>query len=166
MANFVYHKDEENGSKKSTVVMGVGNLLLKDEGVGIHVVQALQDSPLLTNVPVKVIDGGTSPDVVHLLDGTDKLIVIDAVKGGGHPGSIYRFQANDVPMEANISTSLHQIGLLDTLNMMECIGSKPKDVVIIGVETKEIDWGLELSPELEQKIPQIIRVVLQELGRG
>ena len=146
--------------------MGVGNLLLKDEGVGIHVIQALQDSPLPINVPVKIIDGGTSPDVVHLLDGTDKLIVIDAVEGGGHPGSIYRFQANDVTMDANIFTSLHQIGLLDNLNMMECIGSKPKDVVIIGVETKEIDWGLELSPELEQKIPQIIRVVLQELRRG
>ena len=166
--SFVYHKTEEKVQKPAdimrTVVLGVGNVLLKDEGVGIHVIHGLQDRPLSTNVDV--IDGGTSPDVFYLLEEADKLIIIDAVVGGGAPGAVYRFQADDVTAEDSVFTSLHQMGLLESLTMMEHMGNKPKDVVIIGVEPKEVEWGLELSPELEQKMPQILSVVLQEIGRG
>jgi hydrogenase maturation protease len=94
----VYHKAE--GAQKPAnatrvAILGVGNILLKDEGVGIHVIHALQDNPLLTDAGVELIDGGTSPNVSYLLDGADRLIVIDAVEGGCEPGTIYRFRAKN-----------------------------------------------------------------------
>ncbi len=165
--SFVYCKDEEKSRKTAdtikTVVLGVGNVLLKDEGVGIHVIHALQDSPLLTNVGVEIIDGGTSPNVLHLLDGADRLVIIDAVEGGGEPGTIYRFRAGDVEQEGKCVLSMHEMGLLDDLEMMELMDGKRRDAIIIGVEPKEMGVGLELSSQLEQKIPQIVKLVLDEI---
>ncbi|MBA7617292.1 hypothetical protein ES703_24606 [subsurface metagenome] len=83
--------------------------------------------------------------------------------GGGEPGAVYRFRAEGITMEGNYTVSLHQIGLFESMGMMEYTGDKPKDTVIIGVEPKEIGWGLELSSELEQKLPQIVKVVLEEI---
>ncbi len=165
--SFVYHKDEEKAQKPAdttrVAILGVGNILLKDEGVGIHVIHALQDSPLLTDAGVEIIDGGTSPNVLYLLDGADRLIVIDAVEGGGEPGTIYRFRAEDIEQEDKCVLSAHQMGLLEDLEVMEHMENKRKDVVIIGAEPKEMGWGLELSAELEQKIPQMVKVVLEEI---
>lgn len=162
--SFAYCKEEKAQKPadiKKIVILGVGNLLLKDEGVGIHVLRALKEAPLPTDVDLELIDGGTSPDVFYLLEGADKLIIIDAVAGGSDPGSIYRFRANDIAVEGKHILSIHQIGLLEGLKMMEHMESKRKDVVIIGVEPKEMGWGLELSSDLQQKIPQIVEVVLQ-----
>ncbi len=144
------------------VVIGVGNLLLKDEGIGVHTIKALQE----VNIPheVKVIDGGTSPDLIAYSEAGDKLIIIDAAKAGGKPGTIYRFQPHDLSSEAEGVRSAHELGVEQSLKMMRLIGNEPKEIVIIGVEPKEIDWGTELSAELQQKIPQIIEVVLREIG--
>ncbi len=165
--SFVYYKDEKKAKKPAdmtrVVILGVGNLLLKDEGVGIHVIHALQNSLLPTNVDLELIDGGTSPNFLYLLDGADKLIIIDAVEGGNEPGAIYRFRAGDIEQEGKCALSMHEIGLLDDLEMMEHMGGKRKDAIIIGVEPKEIGWGLELSSELEQKVPQMVKVVLDEI---
>lgn len=148
-----------------TVVIGVGNLLLKDEGVGIHVVQALQKTPLKGDGELMVIDGGTSPDIFHLLpESIDKLIVVDAVKGGSEPGSIYRFTPTDVAFSKGTITSVHQLGLVEGLRMMEFAEVSPKAIVIIGVEPKEIGWGLEISPELQEQVPRIIDLVKEEIG--
>jgi len=163
----VYHKAEEKAQKpadiKKIVILGMGNVLLKDEGVGIHIIHALQNSLLPINANLEIIDGGTSPNVLYLLDEADSLIIIDAVEGGSEPGTIYRFREGDVEQEGKCLLSMHQIGLLEDIEMMEYTGDRPKDTVIIGVEPKEIGWGLELSPELEQKIPQIVKVVLEEI---
>ena len=165
--SFVYHKDEEKAQKPAdaarVAILGAGNVLLKDEGVGIHVIHALQDGLLLTDMGVQIIDGGTSPNILHLLDGAEKLIIVDAVKGGGEPGTIYRFRESDIEQEGKCVLSVHQMSLLDDLEVMEHMEGKPKDAIIIGVEPKEIGWGLELSSELEQKVPQIVKIVLEEV---
>ena len=163
----MYLKDEVKIQKSAdtmrVVILGVGNILLKDEGIGIHAIRALQDGPLPTDIDLEIVDGGTSPNVLYLLDGADRLIVVDAVNGGGEPGTIYRFRPNDIELEGEGILSMHQIGLLEDLEMMECTGDRPKETVIIGVEPKEMGLGLELSLELEQKIPQIIKLVLEEI---
>ena len=163
----MYCKAEEKvqrpASIKKVVVMGMGNALLKDEGVGIHVIHALQNSPLPANIDLEIIDGGTSPDILHLMGEADKLIIIDAVRGGSNPGSVYKFKTNDITAEGKNSLSLHELSLLESLEMLECMGGSPQYPVIIGVEPKEIGWGLELSSELEQKVPQIINIVLDEI---
>ena len=148
---------------KRAAVVGIGNVLLGDEGVGVHVARAFGEVAQADNADIDVIDGGTSPDVFLLLDRVRKLILIDAVNGGGSPGSIYRFHPDDIVTEGKYTVSAHQIDLWDGLRMMELSGCKPDEVVIIGVEPKEISWGTELSPELRDKIPQIVKVVMSEI---
>ena len=149
-------------TKIRTVVVGVGNLLLRDEGIGVHIAHALQPIDILRNV--KIIDGGTSPDLPYYLKDTDKLVIVDAVKAGGKPGTVYRFHPHDVNIESERMVSVHELGLEQSLKMMRLMGGEPREIVIIGIEPKEIDWGTELSAELKQKIPEVINVVLNEIS--
>jgi len=141
-------------------VLGIGNVLLRDEGIGCHVVHALEGIPL---PEVKIIDGGTCPDVLQLLEDADKLVIVDAVKGGGTPGQIYRFHLEDITLEQKPFLSLHDMGLVDNLMLMQ-LWHSIGETIIIGVEPKELEWGLELSPELREKMPQIIDAILSELN--
>jgi hydrogenase maturation protease len=143
------------------VVIGVGNLLLKDEGIGIHVIQTLQEIELPPDVTL--IDGGTSPELWAYTRIGDKMIIIDAAKAGGKPGAVYRFRPEDIMAEKGILNSAHELGVIEALNLMTFAGNKPGDVVIIGIEPAEISPGLELSTVLRQKIPDIIKVVLKEI---
>jgi len=141
-------------------VLGIGNALLRDEGIGCHVTNALEGIPL---PDVKVIDGGTCPDLWQFIEDTDKLVIVDAVKGGGTPGQIYRFHLEDITLEQKPFLSLHDVGLVDSLMLMQ-LWHNISETVIIGVEPREISWGLELSPELREKMPQIIDAILAELN--
>ena len=132
---------------------------MKDEGVGCHVIHALEGIPLPN---IKVIDGGTCPNVLFPED-SDKLIVVDAAKGGGMPGEVYRFNLDDMALEQKSFLSLHDIGLVNNLLLMRLLHNIG-ETIIIGVEPKEIEWGLELSPELQEKVPQIVEMILAELN--
>ena len=148
-------------SRRITII-GAGNLLLKDEGIGIHTVKALQEMRLPPNV--RLIDGGTSPDLIAFSGDCDKLIIIDAAKAGGEPGTIYRFRPEDLAGNVNVLASAHELGVPENIAMMSLLGKKPAETLIIGIEPKEIDGGLELSALLEGKIPEIVRVVMKETG--
>jgi len=141
-------------------VLGIGNALLRDEGIGCHVAHALEEIPL---PDIKIIDGGTCPDVLQFVEDADKLVIVDAVKGGGTPGQIYRFHLEDITLEQKPFLSLHDVGLVDNLMLIQ-LWHNISEAVIIGVEPREINWGLELSPELQEKMPQIIDTILSELN--
>jgi len=145
------------------VVLGMGNMLLKDEGIGVHVAHALQGVSSPDNVELEVVDGGTLPDAPLSFEEVEKLVIVDAVQGGGKPGAIYRFRPEEIKLEDKVFTSLHQISVLENLWLMKQFSQKPKDVVIIGVEPEDMSWGLELSAKLQQRIPQIIKLVLEEV---
>ncbi|ADG81147.1 hydrogenase maturation protease [Thermincola potens JR] len=146
------------------VVLGVGNILLQDEGVGIHVIQALQKMSLPENVDV--IEGGTAGlELLPLIEDYSHMIVVDAVNAGEKPGTLFRFKPDDVTgFPGNIETSVHQLGLLEVLQMGKLIGKLP-DTVIIAVQPKSFDWGMELTPELQAKMPQIIDLVFKEIEK-
>jgi hydrogenase maturation protease len=153
------------------VVLGLGNMLLRDEGIGVHVAQQLLQQNLGDNV--EVIDGGTSSlDVLLLQEGPYKLVVVDAMKAGKEPGTIYksRFRAEQVEglrqafsKKEHSTLSLHQIGLLDALVVAQRTACAPDEVVIIGVEPNEIDGGLELTEPVSERMPEIINSVLEEI---
>lgn len=149
---------------KKTVVLGAGNELMKDEGVGVHAIRVLQAELPRLNTDVELIDSGTSPDLGHLVQGADKLIIIDAVMGGFEPGTIYRFNTDQMVSDTGVTTSLHQIGIIESLRMMELTGGRPIETVVIGVEPAEVDIGLELSQEIQTLMPKIIQTVLDEIG--
>jgi hydrogenase maturation protease len=151
------------GTPPRVVVIGVGNLLLKDEGIGIHALQALQETGLPPDV--KLVDGGTSPDLISYTRANDRLIIVDAAKAGGKPGTIYRFRPEDLAEEKDTLTSAHELGVVPNLKLMPLLGNRPAEILIIGIEPKETDFGTELSAELRQKLPEIVRVVLGEITR-
>jgi hydrogenase maturation protease len=141
-------------------ILGIGNALLKDEGIGCHVTNALSEIPL---PDVRIIDGGTCPDLWQFIEDTDKLVIVDAVKGGGTPGQIYRFHPDDITLEQKPLLSVQCMGFVDNLRLIR-FWHNISETVIIGVEPKEINWGLELSSELQCKMPQIIDIVVSELN--
>lgn len=152
------------GDPPKVAVIGMGNLLLKDEGVGIHVIQALEKASLEGCGEFMIVDGGTCTDILlQLPQGIEKLIIVDAVKGGGEPGSIYRFTPGDIAFELGTQTSVHQLGLAESLEMMAAARTEAPQVIILGIEPKEIDWGLEISAELQEQVPQMITLVKEEL---
>ncbi|MBW1895674.1 MAG: HyaD/HybD family hydrogenase maturation endopeptidase [Deltaproteobacteria bacterium] len=149
---------------KRIVVLGVGNLLLSDEGVGVHIANKLMDMALPPGV--RVIEGGTDGfRLMNVVVDTDRLVVVDAVKGGATPGSIYRFDIKDAPSSPEeYKTSVHQIGILEVIHLSELLGKTP-ETTIIGVEPKSLEMSMELSPEVEAKIPRVIELILEEIER-
>ena len=142
------------------LIVGIGNLLCCDEGIGVHVIQEMKHMKLPDHI--ELLDIGTSTmDLIGYLEGVKKLIVIDAMKAGGVPGTIYQCTPDDLLPEEEGPISLHEIGLLETLNMAKKMGMEIH-TVIIGVEPKIFEWGMELSEEVENKIPAIIEAVLKE----
>ncbi len=148
--------------KIKTVVLGVGNLLLSDEGVGVHVVKKLSEMTLPAEV--EVVEGGVEGlGLINVVIGADRLIVIDAVKGGGPPGSIYRFEPDDLTAPTDeYKMSVHEIGVLEVIRLSGLLGRTPR-TSIFGVEPKSIEMGMELSPEIRTKVPKVIELVLNEL---
>jgi len=147
--------------RKKAVVIGIGNLILKDEGVGVHVVRELQQRDLPPGV--EVMDGGTATmDLLGVIQEAEKVVVVDALRGGGQPGTVYRVSPADLSCEAERTLSLHQVGLLEVLEIAQHLGGHG-EVVIIGVEPKEISWGMELTPDVQAKVPEIVEAVLNEL---
>lgn len=141
--------------------MGIGNLLLRDEGVGVHVVRILEGMSLPEGV--EVAEGGTLGfDLLGYFEGVEKLVVVDALKGGGEPGSIYRVKPEHLKASKDRPLSLHQLGFLEVWEMARLLGFEP-EVVIIGVEPKDLSWGMELSPEVKSKLQKVVEVVLEEV---
>lgn len=144
------------------LILGIGNLILKDEGIGVHVVRALEAQSLPSHV--ELIDGGTATlDLLSPFCDRERIIVIDALKANGEPGTIYRCLPEDLMEISDRPLSLHQVGLLDVLSMARQLGGNPA-VVIIGVEPKEISWGLELTEEVQAVVPKVVEAVKQEIN--
>jgi len=156
---------ETTDHSPQTVLIGFGNILMKDDGIGVHIIRKFASMSRESAPEYVLIDGGTCPDILfHLPEEIAKLIVVDAVKGGGEPGDIYRFSPTDIEFKKTSIISLHQLGLEESLKMMELLGKSPKSTIMIGVEPDEIAWGLQVSPRLEKKIPQIIHLLEQEIA--
>ena len=160
--NATNSKGGDKVSPLKIVILGVGNLLLSDEGVGVHVANELVKLELPPGVTV--VEGGTDGfRLINVITEADRLIVVDAVKGGGAPGSIYRFDINEVQnCPSGFKTSVHQIGILEVINLSGLIGKTPQTTVI-GIEPESLEMGMELSPEIKSKIPRIIELIWDEL---
>lgn len=155
-----------NGNNdKQITVMGVGNALLTDEGVGIRVVQELiarYDFP----DNVRLVDGGVlGLSLTGVMMEADQVIIIDAVRGGDEPGTIYRFTWEAKPSHIKYKDSLHQIDLKETMGTLPLIGEAPQ-VLVVGVEYENIfDWGTKLTPKVEAAVPALVELVIAELGK-
>jgi hydrogenase maturation protease len=166
-----------------TAVIGVGNVLMGDEGIGVKAIEALQDRDLPPGT--ELFDGGTA---FHALTGEladfDKLIIVDAVNGGQPVGTVYRLALEEVLEGARgnkatsdrYSLSLHDVGVIEAL-MLEKLtertssarrpanGLSSAEIVIIGIEPARVELSMELSPTLSERLPALVQTVLGELRR-
>lgn len=150
------------------MVLGVGNILLKDEGFGVHTIWELEKRRHELNLPqdVEIIDGGTlGLDLLHFIENKDRLIVVDIINAGASPGTIFRFKPQDIQTLNVKKLSFHQVTLFDVLTMAEGMGKAPKETIIIAVQPKEIGWGMEVTEELKKKIPKVIELVVKEVNK-
>ncbi len=132
------------------VVLGLGNLLLRDDGVGVHAVRAFLE---VCPANVLAVDVGTAVlRAEHLIESPALLIVFDALRAGGAPGSVYATDASGVRAEG-IRHSLHQVDLLE---MLRTLRSRAPEVLILGAEPKVIDYGCELSASVRAAVPVMI----------
>ncbi len=147
------------------VIIGVGNLLLMDEGIGIHVINELEKQKLPQNV--EIYDGGTGGfKLIDLMHGAKRVIFIDAVETGKAPGTITTFKSKDVrSIYPKKKYSLHDTDLLEVIKMVELLGNPP-EIEIVGVQPKTINYGTTLSKELRDAIPDIINTVLSRIEEG
>ncbi len=157
---------ERRGDAPMIGILGIGNILIRDEGFGVHCVQRLQE---LYQVPdsVAVLDGGTAGIMLApFIESVDLLYVIDTVNGSGEPGTIHCFSDSDV-RAGNIQgrMSPHQLGLLEIFSLCQLRGEAPDLVELITVVPQDLSTGLGLSPVLEARIPEVIDMLLDRLAR-
>jgi hydrogenase maturation protease len=147
-----------------TLVLGVGNVLLGDEGVGIHAIRRFLEGSLPPHVDV--VDGGTAGvDLLGLIDGYGKVIIIDAVDAGEPAGSLFRFTPEDTPAgDTEAALSLHQTDVLEILRLGKYLGQDLPRVVIYGVQPETMDWNTSLSPAVEKQIEPLLDAVRRELS--
>lgn len=153
------YDDYEN----SIVVLGVGNILLTDEGLGVHVVEDLKANYTFTP-QISLIDGGTmGMELLTYMRGMKKILLIDAVNGGEAPGTIYEFPHRELEQYFTDHISVHEVGMQDILRIRAIQENPLEDAIVIGVEPESLDVGFEPSAPVQKALPEVKDRVLRVL---
>ncbi len=156
-----------SGAETRIGILGVGNLLLGDEGFGVHVVQRLQESHCCFPENVEILDGGTAGIMLApFMEDKDVLFVIDVVNLTDDPGTIHIYENKDV-RAGNIQTRMspHQVGLLEILDLCRLRGKAPARIEMITVVPADLSTRIGLSPELEETVDPVIDILLSRLAK-
>lgn len=147
---------------KRIMVMGIGNVLMQDDGVGVHVISKLEELDLPPQV--ELVDAGThSYDLLEYFSQVDICIVVDAMHAGGKPGTVYRVPLEELDMKPNPNIhSLHEISFAEAMYMLNLEGYHPQ-VLVYGVEPHTVDLGLELTPVVAEQLPLIVESIKQDI---
>jgi hydrogenase maturation protease len=149
--------------KAKISLIGLGNILLGDEGVGVHAVEALKrkyDFP----EEVRLLDGGTlGLDLLHLIEGMDGVLFVDAVDLKRDPGTIAVIEDEDLPSFLEPKLSLHHVGLSDLLFASTFMGTRPAKIVLVGIQPETMEIGLELSKTVQGRFDRLLEAVLEKL---
>ncbi len=144
-----------------TLILGVGNLLMSDDGVGVHAVRRLEARALPAGV--ELVDGGTCGlDLLQYFEDVDRLIVLDAANLGREAGAIVRLEGDDVPAFLALKVSPHEINLPELLFSAKLTGIYPRQVVVLGVQPATIETGVELSPPVAARVDVLVEQALAE----
>jgi len=143
----------------ATVVLGIGNLIRGDDGLGVHVARALTARGCPDGV--EVLDGGTAPlDALAAVGSVRRLVIVDAADLGEAPGTVRALSPDDLIPATGDSVSLHDLDLIWALNVLRLTGQEPREVVIVGVQPASMDWSTELSPAVAARLEDAIDAVL------
>jgi hydrogenase maturation protease len=136
---------------------------MSDDGIGVRVVQRLSEE--YTFPPeVETLDGGTlGLDLLPLLEGLERLLIVDAMETGGPPGTITRLTGDEIPIAFETRLSAHQMGLKDLLAVSRLLGNTVPEMVLLGVQPECIELGVELSPPVAAVLDTLVEMALREL---
>jgi hydrogenase maturation protease len=149
--------------KNRISLIGLGNILLMDEGVGVHAVQALKRS---FDFPgdISLLDGGTlGLDLLPYVEGVEKILFIDAVDFKQEPGTLTIMEDEEIPSFLRPALSFHQVGLADLLFASKFMGNSPSKVTLVGIQPEKIETGLTLSETLSKNFAGYLRTILEKL---
>lgn len=147
-----------------TLVLGIGNLIMSDDGIGVRVIHKLHADYTFPD-QVTILDGGTlGLDLLPQLEGVDRLIIVDAVETGQEPGTCIRLTGEELPIALETKVSPHQMGLKDLLSVAELMGHKPGEMVLIGVQPASIEMDTELTPAVEATLETLVNEVTVQLA--
>lgn len=146
------------------LVLGMGNILLEDEGLGVRALEALRERYDLP-AAVETLDGGTTG--MGLLDDIGRcehLLVLDAVQTGDPPGTLVTLRNEEVPVYFGVRVTPHQLGLADVLATLELSGNRPPSVTVLGLVPDSLELTLELSPLIAARLDGLVEAAVSELG--
>lgn len=147
---------------KDTIILGIGNILLKDDGIGVHIVKKLEEEVLPSTI--ELVDGGTSTlDTLGYFLEYEKVIVIDSLKAGYEPGTIYKIKPEDIKNYKKENLSIHDVQILDVVKIANMYNKNP-NVTIFGIEPEEINFDTEMTDCMKMKIPEVIKLIKKELN--
>ena len=142
---------------KSITVLGVGNLLRTDEGVGVHAVRALADRHRQDMPEVEFLDGGTlGLSLLPYVEGAASLLLLDAVDFGKPPGTVSELEGDSIPRFAGIMLSEHQITLQEVLGLAQIRGRLPNRMMLIGMQPADLETGDSLSATVSATLPEML----------
>ena len=145
------------------LVLGIGNVLLTDEGIGVRALNELERRYTFPE-NVELLDGGTAGiELLRHIRNRDYLIIIDAMKFNQEPGTVTRVEGNDVPAAFRTRISPHQLGLSDLLAAAMLTDELPPNLVLYGVEPENLDIGLNLTDTVEASVEKLTGAIIEEL---
>ena len=146
------------------VLLGVGNILLTDEGFGVHVVNQLREDYVF-NPPITILDGGTmGMELLTYMRGMTKLLLVDAINGGDAPGTVYEFPHEEMNSYFTEAISVHEVGMQDILRIRALQEDPLEDAVVIGVEPESLELGLDLSETTQAVVEDVKKRILEVLA--
>jgi hydrogenase maturation protease len=147
------------------LVLGIGNILLRDDGLGVRAVEAMRQMDLPQEI--ELVDGGTAgANLLDIMCDRQKVIVVDAMDAGAAPGTIVRMTLEDLASRRAPVFSSHEFSLLETVAMAQHLSAAPAELVLIGVQPQEWSAGDRLTPAIQSALPQVIEKVLNECATG
>ncbi|WP_425060689.1 Hydrogenase 2 maturation protease [Sporomusa carbonis] len=148
---------------EKTIVLGIGNILMRDEGFGVRVIEEFTRSYAFPD-SVEVLDGGTlGMELLRFINGAGRLLIIDAINGGDAPGAFYQFAGDQVKAYFRHKVSMHELGIQDVLAALELLGQPVEEIVVMGVQPAVIDIGLELSDTVLPAVTTTVEAALDVL---
>ena len=144
-------------------ILGIGNIILSDEGFGVRVVEYLEKN---FNFPdnVQLLDGGTlGIELTQFITGTKKLLIIDSIDGGKEAGTMFHLVGDEVKKHFSEKISMHEVGIQEVLTMLELTGKAVPEVVVIGAQPFDLEAGVDLSPDMAKLLPKVAELAVEIL---
>ncbi len=155
----------KSGSTESLLVLGLGNVLCGDDGLGVAAIELLSRR---FRIPerVRVLDGGTlGLSLLSHIRASEDVILVDAIAGAGPPGTFIRLVGDQVAPAVRTRLSCHQIGVADLLNALDILDAYPRRLILLGLVPRTLELGLGCSPEVESQLPELVEKIVDEARR-